>query len=124
MILFLDPSPERAARAYERMSEKDKNQTIWCKTVEETIVTLQDYAGSLTLAYFEHDLGENPDMDIRREDCGMEVVRFLEKAPASLRDKLMNVKFVIHTWNKAAGVKMTIRLSKLGFLTTYRPFGS
>lgn len=106
------------------MTDEDRNKTIWCKTVEETVSILQDYAGSLTLAYLEHDLAEQADLDSRREDCGMEIVRFLEKAPAPLKDKLSKCKFVVHTWNNVAGVKMTIRLNKAGYDTVYRPFGN
>lgn len=124
MILFLDNDPNRAAILYERMPLKVRDLTIWCKTAEEAIVTLTDYAGDLTLVYLDHSLGESEIGDTRSENSGMEVVRFLEKVPADLKQKLNFCLFIVHTWDKVAGIKMAIRLKKAGYSVRYRPFGS
>lgn len=124
MILFLDNDSARAALMYSRMKPEDRDSTIWCKTAEEAIVTLKDYAGSLTSAYLDSSLAENEYSDTRSENSGMEVVRFLEKAPAKLKIDLKACTFTVHTWDGVAGMKMFTRLFKAGYDVKYRPFGS
>jgi hypothetical protein len=124
MILFLDNDPARAALMYGRMKPEDRDSTIWCRTAEEAMITLNDYAGSLTSVYLDSSLIETEYSDIRSENSGMEVVRYLEKAPAKLKIDLKSCTFTVHTWDKAAGVKMFIRLFKAGYNVKYRPFGS
>lgn len=124
MILFLDNDSARAALMYSRMKPEDRDSTIWCRTAEEAIVTLKDYAGSLTSAYLDSSLTENEYSDTRSDNGGMEVVRFLEKAPAQLKISLKSCRFTVHTWDKATGLKMFIRLFKAGYDVKYRPFGS
>lgn len=126
MILFLDDDPKRAALAYHRMKPEDRANTIWCQTAEETIITLKDYKYVLTKVLLDHDLGDEEFFsNIRREDCGMEVVRFLEK---EAKDKYSfepykKMKFIIHTWNAYAGPKMVERLKAIGLDVEYKPFG-
>ena len=126
MILFLDDSPERAVLAYERMPEADRPKTIWCMTAEEAIITLWDYRDQLTSVRLDHDLGGQEYVNTKREDCGMEVVRYLERMhhdkPEEF-EKLKAAKFVIHSWNNHAGPIMVDRLSKLGLDVEYKPFG-
>ena len=55
------------------------------------------------------------------EECGMEVVRWLEKQDAALYS---HVRFIIHTWNLMAGVKMARRLRSKGYRVVRIPFGS
>lgn len=124
MILFLDNDSARAALMYGRMKPEDRDSTIWCRTAEEAIVTLKDYAGSLTSAYLDSSLAENEYSDIRSENSGMEVVRFLEKAPAQLKIALKSCELTVHTWDKVAGAKMFMRLFKAGYNVKYKPFGS
>lgn len=124
MILFLDNDSARAALMYSRMKPEDRDSTIWCKTAEEAIITLKDYAGSLTSAYLDSSLTEIEYSDIRSDNSGMAVVRFLEQAPAPLKINLKSCVFTIHTWDKPSGVKMFVRLFKAGYNVKYRPFGS
>ena len=79
MILFMDDDPARAVLAYNRMKPEDRSKTIWCMTAKEAIITLQDYKDSLTAVMLDHDLEGESFVNSKREDCGMEVVRFLEK---------------------------------------------
>jgi hypothetical protein len=126
MILFLDDDPHRAALAYQRMSETDRTETIWCQTAEEAIVTLNDYKSVLKKVMLDHDLGGEQYVNIKREDCGMEVVRWLERN--SQNDKefqpFTEIEFIIHSHNPYAGPKMAERLQKLGLNTKLQPFGT
>ena len=126
MILFLDDSTERAVMAYNRMPVKERGNTIWCKTAEEAIITLWDYREVLTKVYLDHDLGGEAFVNTKREDCGMEVVRWLEKTshkhPEEF-EKLTSTEFIIHTWNTHAGPIMTDREQKIGLKVRYVPFG-
>ncbi len=122
MILFLDKDPNRAVLAYNRMPPKDRDKTIWCKTAEEAITTLKDY--DLDKVMMEHDLEEQQYANTRSENCGMEVVRFLEKFSKTPNfQKLLRTKFIIHTWNEHAGPIMVERLHKLGLNVEHVPFG-
>ena len=126
MILFLDDSPERAVLAYERMPVKSREETIWCRTAEEAIVTLWDYRDRLDAVHLDHDLGGQEYVNTSREDCGMEVVRYLEKMSRDKPEefkKLKAARFVIHSWNDHAGPIMVERLLKIGLNVEYRPFG-
>lgn len=126
MILFLDDSPERAAVAYQRMSKKERDHTIWCQTAQETIITLWDYRDVLTHVFLDHDLGGETFVNTKREDCGMEVVRYLEKLHREKYDefkKLTNTHFIVHTWNISAGEKMKKRLETIGLKVEFKPFG-
>lgn len=119
MILFLDDSTARATLAYKRFSESKRSITIWCKTVEETIDILKNY--SLSEVHLDHDLGGHHYVHTAREDCGMEIIRWLEKSKNL--SKFENTSFIIHSWNIPAGLEMTRRLKKLGLKVQHIPFG-
>ena len=121
VILFLDDDPNRAALMYQRMSPVDRAATMWCQTVEDAIDILKEYKSRLREVHLDHDLGGVTFVYSGRNDCGMEVVRFLEKQSAK---EYANCKFICHSWNLPAGNDMTIRLTKAGYKTTRRPFGT
>jgi len=128
MLLFLDDDPNRAAITYQRMSPEERQKTIWCQTVEETIVTLRDYKDELEVVMLDHDLGGQTYVNSKREDCGMEVIRYLEKYqnenPKEF-EAFVDVNFIVHTYNTYAGHKMVERLQKLGInRVVYQPFGT
>ncbi len=118
----MDDDPNRAALAYRRFPKEKRNRTIWCTTAAEAIDILENY--DLDEAHLDHDLGGEHFVDTRREDCGMEVVRWIEHRSANGLEKLMDCKVVIHTWNIPAGRTMTERLKKLGLKVIQKPFGS
>ncbi len=120
VILWLDDSPERTAVMYQRMTPRDQNRTIWTKTAAEAIDVLENYSARLNLVYLDHDLGAETYVHSGREDCGMEVVRFLEKQP---RERYKDCQMIVHSWNIPAGVKMTERLRAKGYYVTQKPFG-
>jgi hypothetical protein len=126
MILFLDPDPKRAVLAHQRMTDEDQSNTIWCKTVLEAQTTLWNYRHELTRVHLEHDLGEQPYANTRSEDCGMELVRYLEKLSVHHGDVFpayKKMEFIIHTWNDHAGPIMVERLRKIGLTVELKPFG-
>jgi len=123
MILFLDDSPERAALAYQRFKPKDRERTIWCKTVEEAIYTLRDYKDHLTAVLLDHDFG-GKHVHTAREDCGMEIVRYLERLHKKNElGNLKNIYYKIHTWNIDSGNVMFKRMKNIGLKVEYIPFG-
>ena len=120
VILFLDDSPERAALMYQRMTPEDQCRTIWTKTAEEAIDVLERYSERLDLIYLDHDLEGETYVHSGREDCGMEVIRFLEKQPV---ERYKGCRFIVHSWNISAALKMVERLKAKGYSVTQKPFG-
>jgi len=121
VLIFLDRDPNRAAVHYQRLSELDRSRTFWVKTVSEAISVLVDYRERIEEASLEYDLGEEPDAHPSREDCGLEVVRWLEKQDSK---KYNHITFVIHSWNARAAAKMEIRLLAAGYTVYIAPFGT
>jgi hypothetical protein len=126
VILFLDKEPSRAVLAFNRMNKADRENTIWCRTAEEAMCTLWDYRRVLEKAFLEHDLGDVSYMNTGSPECGMEIVRFLEKKarkePTEF-EHLRKVKVTVHTWNEHAGPIMVDRLRKIGLSAELKPFG-
>jgi hypothetical protein len=121
ILVFLDADPNRAAVHYHRLVESDRARTFWVKTVKETIDILIEYRERLEEVSLEYDLGEEPDAHPSREDCGLEVVRWLEKQDLP---KYKHVQFVVHSWNIRAATKMVARLMDAGYDVTHSPFGT
>lgn len=120
IIVFLEDDCNRAALKFQRMSKKDQERTFWVRTVKEAIEILRDYRERLDIVYLDYDLtGEGYD-NTSREDCGMEVVRWLEVQQVS---DYLHVDFIIHTWNIPAGKKMVSRLTAKGYNAIQKPFG-
>jgi hypothetical protein len=126
MILFLDGEPNRAVLAFNRMNEADQGNTIWCRTVQEAVLTFWDYRHVLEKAFLEHDLGDVSYANTGSPECGMEIVRFLEKKAKKEPEEfkhLRKVKITVHTWNEHAGPIMVDRLRKIGLSVELKPFG-
>ena len=123
MILFLDDDRNRAALAYQRWPKEKVNNTMWVETAADAIEILKGYADCLEEAHLDHDLGGEHYVDSRREDTGMEVVRYLERISEEELKKFESTKFIVHSWNTYAGKHMAERLQKLGLSAIYRPFG-
>lgn len=126
MHLFLDDDPNRAAVAYQRMSKDEREQTIWCMTAEEAIITLRDYRDVLMSVSLDHDLNGETYMNVASPICGMEVVRWLENQAKNQPvefEGFKKVQFTVHSWNEYAGPKMFKRLEQLGLKVNLRPFG-
>ncbi len=121
VIVFLDGDPHRAALQFQRMNKKDQERTFWVQTADETIDMLQNYRLRLDWVSLEHDLGGATYVHSGREDCGMEVIRWLERQDSA---SYSHVRFIIHSWNIPAGMKMTSRLIAKGYSVKNVPFGS
>lgn len=86
------------------------------ETAEECITQLE--SGAFDLVFLDHDLGGEIYVDSGREDCGMEVVRWLERNGGEHR------RFVIHTHNEVAGAMMYFQLDRMGYSVAQVTFGS
>lgn len=120
ILLFLDNDPNRAAVHCQRLSDEDRSRTFWVRTVPETIKVFEDYRERLEEASLEYDLGEEPNAHPSRDDCGLEVVRYLEKAD----NRYKHIRFVIHSWNVRQAAKMVSRLKDAGYTVEAAPFGT
>jgi len=120
IIVFLDDDTARAAKAFQRMNDKDKARTFWVSTVPETLDMLENYRERLDIVSLDHDLGGNTFVNTARDDCGTEVVRWLEKKDAK---DYAHVRFIIHSWNHTAATKMAYRLYVAGYRVMVCPFG-
>jgi hypothetical protein len=118
----MDDDPARAALAYQRMSKEKRDRTIWAKTAQEAISVLEDkaYIENLTEVHLDHDLAGHYYQNPTDENCGMEVVRFLEKMDVNT---ISHIKFTVHTHNYFGGYKMRDRLDKAGLNVKFIPFG-
>ena len=110
--LFLDDDPARAAVFLARHPD-----AVWVQTVPECLGRLADRWHEIHL---DHDLGGEHYVDPRREDCGMEVVRWLTR---ERRRHLSRTRFTVHSHNMVAAYEMAFRLRQARFRVQARPFG-
>jgi hypothetical protein len=110
-ILFLDDDPLRAEIFLERYPE-----AVWVQTSEDCIGRL---AHAWDEVHLDHDLGGERYVDPDRNDCGMEVVRWL---CAELRESHRETRFLIHSHNVEAARTMVENLRQTGYDACYRPF--
>ena len=109
--LFLDDNLERIAR----MTSASPHAVI-VTTAKEAI----DKIASCPIwgtVWLDHDLNGERFVDSGRTDCGMEVVRWLEKTHQPV------YSFMIHTCNERAAIEMQQRLEGAGYSWVQRiPF--
>jgi len=110
--LFLDDDP---ARAEAFLAEHP--DAVWVQTAAECVASL---AEAWDEVHLDHDLGGEHYVDPDRDDCGMEVVRWLAKEP---RPHLRRARFVVHSHNMVAACIMAIEIRALGYRVEARPFG-
>lgn len=101
-VLFLDDRSKRLHAALKKYAPPEYDLTLVC-TVKECIKMLSN-EGPWDILSLDHDLNFEEFVNSDREDCGMEVVRWIcdfnmppGKSPL----------FIIHTSNRAAGIKMS-----------------
>jgi hypothetical protein len=111
-ILFLDDDPDRARAFLGRHPE-----AVWVQTAGECIARL---AESWDQVHLDHDLGGEIFVDSSRDDCGMEVVRWLCSQP---REPPPCTWFFVHSHNADAADLMVRSLRQHGYQAVYRPFG-
>lgn len=112
-VLFLDDNQDRLTAAVATYSEG--NDLRLARTAGEAINYLQ-IVGQWDLVSLDHDLGGEVYVDSGREDCGMEVVRWIvENNPAIKR-------VLVHSWNAPAAREMVLSLRRAGYVAYYQPF--
>jgi CheY-like chemotaxis protein len=112
-VLFLDDD-ERRCKLARRMYAKDD------LTVVHSAVDAINQLGfqSFDLVSLDHDLGGEVYVDSNREDCGMEVVRWICTNKPTLG--MVNV----HTWNIPAALEMGAKLEDADYRVVAVPFGA
>ena len=111
-LLFLDDDPARAQAFL-----TDNPAAVWVQTVVECLARLEE---SWDEVHLDHDLGGERYVDLGREDCGMEVVRWL---CLESRPHLLSTRFYIHSHNANAATIMVAQMSVAGYQVEFRPFG-
>ena len=124
IILFLDDSPERAAITFQRWPDAKRERTVWTETAAQAIDCIDKLRGRIEEAHLDHDLGGMKIQHSGAENCGMSVVRFMEKMNADELKEFDHTIFVVHSWNIPANQSMTKRLKELGLRVISRPFGN
>lgn len=117
-ILFLDDDIIRT----EKFLTNNHNESIvdTCSTARVCIALLNTYR--YDVVHLDHDLGGERFVDSAREDCGMEVVRWLVQNRYGSFPSYC-AKIIVHTHNDNAGAAMTTLLRAAGYEAKYIPFG-
>jgi CheY-like chemotaxis protein len=113
-VLFLDDDHRRIDEIRVYAGELGFDLTV-VETADECIAQLGRQTFDLVM--LDHDLGGETYCDSAREDCGMEVVRWL-KGNGGEHDA-----FMIHTMNEVAAATMYIELKALGYRVRQGGFG-
>lgn len=110
MILFLDDCPNRT-RTF-------RSSVPWakCATTAQGMITLLSETETACMAFLDHDLGGEEFVDSGREDCGMEVVRWI------VQNKPDVGQFIVHSFNHDAAVEMEKKLRDAGYNVVRVPF--
>lgn len=114
-VLFLDDDTARIQRV-NLIIDADIDVTI-VSTAAECIDRLKE-AEDWDLICLDHDLGGQVFVNSSREDCGMEVVRYLMQYP----ERHTASKILVHSWNGYAGNAMRLSLKTSGYDVDYEPF--
>jgi len=110
--LFLDDDPARA-----EVFLAEHPDAVWVQTAPDCVARL---AETWDEVHLDHDLGGEHYVDPGREDCGMEVVRWLIREP---RKHLRRARFVVHSHNMVAACVMAMEIRAMGYRVEARPFG-
>ena len=112
MILFLDDNPYRTKKFLQCWPSAHTAETA-AQMIELLQNTRQEPAD---FVFLDHDLGGEEGCDSNDVNTGMEVVRFVEDNKPLVR------KFIVHTLNHPAGVRMREKLLDAGYEVVYIPF--
>ena len=114
-ILFLDDDTRRTDEIRLRLRAV-ACELLTVETAAECIVRLGEARFDLVL--LDHDLGGETFVESSRDDCGMEVVRWLRANGGE------HGAFIVHTMNTIAAAAMYIDLNAMGHRVMQAPFGS
>ena len=99
-VLFLGDNPTR-----HRNFKRHAPYATFVEDVPSTIAALEN---SWDLVFLDHDLGGEQYVDSSRDDCGMEVVRWIVENKPEIK------AIICHTAHSDAGVQMVESLSEAG----------
>lgn len=103
-ILFLDDNDERIKGANKAYNGTNSGNILFTtKTAQGAIDAMKN--NSFDLVHLDHDLGGEVYVDSSREDCGMEVVRWIIQNNPDIK------VISIHSWNEPASLEMMLRLN-------------
>lgn len=107
-ILFLDDRSKRIHDAIRQYGDDDL-------TIVTNVIECLRYlsAEDWDVVSLDHDLGGHEFMDPDNPNCGMAVVRYLEKTTWPIHKYMP--KIIIHSSNMFAAYAMCDRLTRLGF---------
>jgi hypothetical protein len=111
-IIFLDDDHQRWYKFQSKIP-----QAVRAETAEQCIKLIKDSI-NIDWLFLDHDLGGEAYVNSSREDCGMEVVRYLCEQP---RTKSIN-KIVVHSHNVVAAEEMFNKLLDAGYSVKLVPF--
>jgi len=111
-IIFLDDDIQRWHRFRSKVP-----QAVHVETAETCIKSIQATA-VINWLFLDHDLGGEAYVKSYREDCGMEVVRYLCSEDRS--QSIHNI--VVHSHNTPAALEMFNKLIDAGYKTQLVPF--
>lgn len=114
-VLFLDDDHRRIDQIRLRMTDQPCDMTV-VETADDCIAQLK--AHTFDLVMLDHDLGGETFCDSSREDCGMEVVRWLKANGGD------HGAFIVHTMNAVAAAGMYLELNAMGYNVRQAQFGS
>lgn len=96
------------------------HSVYYTDSAAQIIADLNEKGLEYDVIFLDHDLGGETFVSSQREDCGMEVVRHLEKNPDLVNSRTL---IVVHSLNIHAGLEMVSKLLNAGFYNTfYVPF--
>ncbi|UYN89915.1 MAG: hypothetical protein KIT08_01430 [Anaerolineales bacterium] len=113
-VLFLDDNEDRIEVAKRHFGKIGQSHLLIARTASQAI----DFLAKATfdLVHLDHDLGGEVFVDSDREDCGMEVVRWMVENRPNVKE------VVVHSWNIPAAGKMFAKLSQAGYAVKSEPF--
>ncbi len=111
-IIFLDDSDVRWSKFLSKVPAAYR-----AETATQCIDMIKD-SPDIQWLFLDHDLGGETWVDSSREDCGMEVVRFL-----CVNDYTAKIKsIVVHSHNVSAAKEMHLKLEEKGYKASLLPF--
>jgi hypothetical protein len=113
-IIFLDDSDQRWYKFQSKVPNSFRAETA------KECIALIDKSPVIDWLFLDHDLGGEAYVDSAREDCGMEVVRYLCK---NTRTKSIK-NILVHSHNTVAAEEMYNRLKESGYSTRLVPFSN
>jgi CheY-like chemotaxis protein len=111
-ILFLDDDEQRIAAFQKRITDAKIARTA------KEMIDLLTANEIVDLLFLDHDLGGEIYVKSDREDCGMEVVRWI----VANKPKLGSV--FVHSHNEPAAIEMVAKLMDAGYSANWMPFSS